>query len=180
VSGGEQILLGTRLGAHLAQSQRLQTIGVYTVIRSVLVVAIFLALSCGHPEDFRTRRHPVSHRDAAIDATICGLVADPRAFDGKKVRVSGCITTDGYEYIVLSDPSNACGGLVPDTQLDPAAGRVYLIRPDRRVCGVFTGTFQASNPVYGRFLQVESSKSVVSKFRPPADRKVSASGAAHR
>jgi hypothetical protein len=84
-------------------------------------------------------------------------VVNPRQYDGKRVSVTGCVTTDGGEYVVLSDVDHPCsdGGIVPtygpglkeEQQFHPAVGKM--------VCGTFTGTFRASTALYERVLEVE-------------------------
>lgn len=122
------------------------------------IILSIAATRCANP--FNTTRAPQqmsSKSHAPIVVTLCAVVENPAQYDGKRVTLSGCVTTDGLEYVVLSDLKKPCprGGIVPvnapalrrEQQFDAEAGK--------KVCGTFTGTFRASNALYQRVLEVE-------------------------
>jgi hypothetical protein len=94
---------------------------------------------------------------------LCSLVAHPATYDGKRVTVAGCVTTDGREYVVLSNLENPCpdGGVVPIDAATLESADQYEAAPGRKVCGTFTGTFRASTALYNRVLEVEDTSGLV-------------------
>lgn len=88
---------------------------------------------------------------------ICTVVKEPNRFDGKRVAVNGCVTTDGFEHVSLSDPAGCeFGALVPIDSVKLPPNQRYVLEPNERLCGLFTGTFRAATVVYDRVLEVEN------------------------
>ena len=113
-----------------------------------IMLLLLLAQSCNRAA---TLRVPAIER-----TTVCTISRNPEKFDGRRVSVSGCITTDGYERIVLSDRGLCTsGGLVPIESTVLPRAQQYSAKRDHRVCGVFTGTFRLRTAVYDRVLEVE-------------------------
>jgi hypothetical protein len=127
------------------------------MLRRLMPALCLLVAYCGAPA--RSGREVAAK--VAEKTTICEIVRDPGRFDGKRVTVSGCITTDGKEYIALSDIGGKCtGGLVPVESTRLPASKHYEVRADERVCGVFTGTFRRATVVYDRVLEVEDTSNL--------------------
>lgn len=156
-----------------------------TTIRNVLVRALPLLLLTQSACD----RAATSSAPNIENTTICAISRSPLSFDGRRVSVNGCITTDGYEYVILSDRDHcASGALVPieSTKLPLAQQYSAKVKIDQRVCGIFTGTFRLKTAVYHRVLEVESTSNLKSslvkvkatgketKSRGPSDRRCSA------
>jgi hypothetical protein len=122
------------------------------------LLATLLVLSC------RTRRGETSNTrsQAALVTPLCQLVATPAAYDGKRVTVIGCVTTDDREFVVLSNLERPCsnGGLVPiETSTLKPAKRIGAVA-GKKVCGTFTGTFRAMTPLHQRVLEIEETSNL--------------------
>lgn len=110
--------------------------------RYVLVTAFLITISCAttighhHDADAGGVRKP-----AAVITSVCAIIADPHAFDNRRVTVDACIATDDYEYRFLFDEHSDCRGpgLVP---FDSSAGVSANLK--NGVCGAFTGRFHWS------------------------------------
>ena len=78
----------------------------------------------------------------------------------------GCITTDGREYVVMSDPERLCknGGIVPNETVK-LPRRQYYVDVNHRVCGKFTGVFHSATPIYNRVLAIEEADKVTTSAR---------------
>lgn len=115
-------------------------------LSATLLVA---AMSCTKPVPTN-----VSH---ALTVPLCTIVEKAADYDGKRVTVYGCVTTDGHEYVVLSDHDRPCpnGGLVPIEAPALRPEQRYEPEPGKKVCGTFIGTFRASTTLYKRVLEVE-------------------------
>jgi hypothetical protein len=128
------------------------------MIRRALTLLCLLAACCGPRR--RISKEP-TNPSGIEKTTICEIVKDPRRFDNMRVSVSGCVTTDGKEYVTLSDISQCvAGGLVPIESKVLLKSKRYEVRPDERVCGVFTGTFRLATVVYDRVLEVEDTSNL--------------------
>ena len=94
---------------------------------------------------------------------LCTVVENPTLYDGRRVTMSGCVTTDGREYTVLSDIEEPCtrGGIVPIDAPALRREQQFDAEPGKKVCGTFTGTFRASNALYERVLEVEETSDLI-------------------
>lgn len=134
-----------------------------------------IAARCAEPIDTADApQRTTSASDAAIVVPLCAVVENPAQYDGKRVTITGCITTDGYHYVVLKNLEHPCsgGGIVPVHALALPPEQRFEPGADKKVCGTFTGTFLASNPLYKRVLEVEKTsglkESPYSWSDPPA------------
>src|SRR5438552_18569567 len=103
-----------------------------------------------------------SQTKSALNVPLCAIVADPTQYDGKRVTVRGCITTDGREYAVLSylQKPSSNGGIVPIDAPTLRTAQKFHAGPDKKICGTFTGTFRASTTLYDRVLEVEKTSNL--------------------
>ena len=134
---------------------RVQSIMLRRIILASL--SILVAVHCANPFKGAVQKKPSDETDASIAVSLCAVVENPAVYDGKRVTMTGCVTTDGFEHVVLSNIERPCsrGGIVPveaptlrhEQRIDP--------QPGKRVCGTFTGTFRASNGLFDRVLEVE-------------------------
>lgn len=130
--------------------------------RSVLLLAI-ATLHCAKPVDTSVAPQPRESRSGASAVVpLCAVVANPSAYDGKRVTVTGCVTTDGREYVALSDLKKPCreGGIVPIDAPTLRAEHQFEAEAGKKVCGMFTGTFRASTVLYNRVLEVEETSNL--------------------
>jgi hypothetical protein len=74
----------------------------------------------------------------AISTDICSIVVTPKAYDGRRVVIHACVSSDEYEYTFLFDERAACvrSGLTP---LEGKHLRGVTLTKDK--CGDFTGLF---------------------------------------
>jgi hypothetical protein len=103
--------------------------------------------------------------DAPIRTSVCAVVDDARRYDGMRIAVNGCITTDGFEHVVLSgvgDVDCANGGIVPVESKRLPPHQQFRTDPRKKVCGTFTGTFRASTELYERVLAIEGTANLQS------------------
>ena len=106
-------------------------------------------------------------RGQTARTTVCMLAKDPGKFDGRRVKVDGCISTDGQEHSSLMDSEVECpsGGLVPVESKDLPSVQRPRANADTIVCGTFVGTFHASTPLYDGVLEVEETTALTRKQR---------------
>lgn len=129
---------------------------------SVLLLAI-ATLYCTKPlQKSAAPQSRSSRSQVAVDVPLCVVVANPSAYDGKRVTVAGCVTTDGREYVALSDLEKPCreGGIVPIDAPTLRAEHQFEAEAGKKVCGTFTGTFRASTVLYNRVLEVEETSNL--------------------
>jgi hypothetical protein len=129
---------------------------------SILVLAIAI-LHCAKP--LHTSAAPQSRgnrSEVSVVVPLCVVVANPDAYDGKRVTLTGCVTTDGREYVALSDLEKPCreGGIVPIDAPTLRAEHQFEAEAGKKVCGTFTGTFRASTALYNRVLEVEETSNL--------------------
>ncbi|HEX8151948.1 MAG TPA: hypothetical protein VF698_02430 [Thermoanaerobaculia bacterium] len=129
---------------------------------SVLLLAI-ATLHCAKP--LPTSAAPqagTSRSEASVVVPLCVVVANPGAYDGKRVTVTGCVTTDGREHVALSDFEKPCreGGIVPVDVPTLGAEHQFEAEAGKKVCGTFTGTFRASTVLYDHVLEVEETSNL--------------------
>jgi len=74
-----------------------------------LLCILLLLAGCAHSAT------PAAAEQAALHESLCWLMADPGAYDGKLVRVRARIISDGLEYVQLVDES--CRGSAIDVQV---------------------------------------------------------------
>lgn len=117
------------------------------------LIPAIVAFHCGKADPTVLR----SHTRPAIAVPLCSVVDNPSRYDGKRVTVRGCITTDGREYVALSDLERPCrnGGIVPIDAPALRSAQKFHAEVDKKVCGTFTGTFRASTALYDRVLEIE-------------------------
>jgi hypothetical protein len=122
------------------------------------VLMMIVAAGCVNSGDPAGQNRRTSDRAGTlITVPLCTVVENPAAYDGKRVTINGCVTTDGREYVVLSNLEKPCsrGGLVPVETLALRREQRFDAQPGQKVCGTFTGTFRASNGLFDRVLEVE-------------------------
>jgi hypothetical protein len=69
-----------------------------------LLLLAIAALHCAQPASTRAAgQSSDGGADVAIVVPLCEVVSNPAAYDGKRVTVNGCVTTDGREYVALSN-----------------------------------------------------------------------------
>ena len=120
-------------------------------------------MSCANPLKTATTRESLkTGADGALVVPLCAIVENAALYDGKRVAVNGCVTTDGNEHVVLSNHDNPCpnGGLVPIDALTLRPEERYEAERGKKVCGTFTGTFRASTTLYKRVLEVEETSNL--------------------
>jgi hypothetical protein len=134
----------------------------YTVKKPRFLCACMLlivaALHCARSaKTVRAEQSTSGKSETAQAVPLCSLVSHPATYDGKRVTVAGCVTTDGSEYVVLSNLESPCpeGGVVPLDDPKLSSAEAYEAVPGKKVCGAFTGTFRASTALYNRVLEVE-------------------------
>jgi predicted Zn-dependent protease len=74
--------------------------------------------------------------DEILDTTVCDLVANPRYFNGRLVKIRAHYESDGIGLRLLTDP-RCPGGIVPSGQDSPAVGG-DLLAALRRGCAATT------------------------------------------
>jgi hypothetical protein len=106
-------------------------------------------------------------RGQTVHTTVCMLAKDPGKFDGRRVTVDGCISTDGQEHSSLMDSEAECpsGVLVPVESKDLPSVQRPRADADTIVCGTFVGTFHASTPLYERVLEIDETTTLTRKRR---------------
>jgi hypothetical protein len=121
------------------------------------VLLMLAAVHCANPVNTAVPKNSGNGATAPIVVSICTVVENPGRYDGKRVTVSGCVTTDGREYEVLSNLAKPCsrGGIVPVFARGLRREQRFDAEPDKKVCGTFTGIFRASNGLYDRVLEIE-------------------------
>ena len=129
---------------------------------AVLLLAIAI-WHCAKPLETTAGPESRSSRlEASVVVPLCTVVANPSAYDGKRVTMTGCLTTDGREYVALSDLEKPCleGGIVPIEAPTLRAEHQSDLEAGKKVCGTFTGTFRASTVLYNRVLEVEETSNL--------------------
>lgn len=141
-----------------------------SVIARTLPILALALLRCGN--GVTTGEPGVAATQSATSATatqtsICEVVAAPHAFDGRRVKVYGCISTDGQEHSALTDPKTTCGGggLVPVEAPALPLSEEPNADANTIVCGSFTGTFRASNALYQRVLEIDKTEALTRQAR---------------
>jgi hypothetical protein len=127
-----------------------------------LLLLLIAHLHCAKDSTTAQPRSTEDGSKAALHVPLCTLVANPSGYDGKRVAVEGCVTTDGREYIALSDLTNPCdhGGMVPVDAPTLRAEHRFEAEPGKKVCGTFVGTFRVSTLFYDRVLEVEETSNL--------------------
>jgi len=143
------------LGDNRVQRDRLCPVKM--TITNLALVSLLVASCNGRKGSSHVVENHQSASVIAMDATLCEIVGNPLRYDGKRVSVRGCITTDGREHIALSDSTWPCadGGLVPVESARLSPERQYHAAPNKKVCGTFIGTFRAATLVYQHVLEVD-------------------------
>jgi hypothetical protein len=128
------------------------------------VAAALMAIRCGNG---LTRDTPSATSSAAVQTSVCALADEPQSFDGRRVELYGCISTDGQEHSSLTDPRATCrgGGLLPVEAPALPEGQKPRANAGTIVCGTFTGTFRASNGLFERVLEIERTMSLTRRAR---------------
>lgn len=89
-------------------------------------------------------------REEPVETTICAIAANPRAFDGRVVRVMAMLQSDGLEHSSLIDHScrsttlAIMGGPSDDAAHRALTSAVFSGRSgtfDKEIRGVFVGRF---------------------------------------
>lgn len=96
------------------------------------------------------------------DTTICEIASKPERFVGKRVVVAGCITSDGFEHIALTQADQYCdaGGLSPGKSPHFNSPQWFYPRPDEKACGIFAGVFRGSDLLQVRVLEIDGAQNV--------------------
>lgn len=138
--------------------------GMYSVMRvpAHTVLLMLSALSCADRDSTAVQSARNGEAEPVTVVRLCAVVEDPARYDGKRVSMIGCVTTDGREYVVLSDLGYPCarGGIVPIDAPTLRREQQFDAHPGKKVCGTFVGTFRASNGLYERVLEVEETSNL--------------------
>lgn len=118
---------------------------------------MLVVVNCAKPISTAAQKEVGEQAATSMAVPLCAVVENPALYDGKRVTITGCVTTDGREYTVLSDIENPCsrGGMVPVSTPRLRREQQFDARPGKKVCGTFTGTFRASNGLFYRVLEVD-------------------------
>jgi len=113
--------------------------------------------SCGQTPPKSALSPRTSKPTTAPVVELCDVIADPGRFDGKRIAVDGCITTDGREYTVLANRRHPCsgGGIVPVEGPDLPSGQRLHLKATEATCGTFKGIFRKTTLVYDRVLEID-------------------------
>lgn len=128
-----------------------------------ICLVVLAGLRCGKPVNPAVPRDATNQAAASAVVPLCSVVQNPTLYDGRRVTISGCVTTDGREYVVLSDIAKPCsgGGIVPVDAPALRREQQFDAESGKKVCGTFTGTFRASNALYERVLEVEETSGLI-------------------
>ena len=81
--------------------------------------------------------------------TLCAVVADPEKYDGKLIRVTGSVVSDGIEHLGITDKSCGDKGISVTSETTPGAldnlsKMIFTGTPgtsDKEITATFDGTF---------------------------------------
>jgi hypothetical protein len=132
-----------------------------TVTRHLIIVLLLLPslaqcrrVSTTHPS--APAKPPIAKAGSsdALSTTVCAIAAEPEEFYGKRVRVDGCVTTDGIEHTVLRDKNCPYVGIGPAESGKLRPDQRFFAEVDKQVCGTFMGVFEASRSL-GTMIVIE-------------------------
>lgn len=112
---------------------------------ALLLLIVFAGTGCSQHEDKRV-----------VDATLCDVGSHAASYEGKRIRVSANVLSDGIEHTLLFDPSCSATKVIvvpgPPRETDLDQLKDAIFGSDRGtltkdVSGTFVGTFRSPNRI---------------------------------